>query len=686
MLKNRNNNSATMSSTTIFEGNFPLLQNRIKRDPQSYKDDFMLVYSSYESQREIFMISPPSSKQARAFGRLLTFVSHVSHLYASEEPRVSVFAENLMELLDKHHEVMENELRKTIVQALILLRNRGQIEPVTLLSLCFRLFRCKDKPLRAMLFAYIVNDVRSINRKNDNNKLNRRIQHVVYEMISDGSKSASKHSLRVVVELYRRRVWIDTRTVNVIAEACFSKITKNVVVAIEFFLGIDRQIDADIAEQKALAQREIEQMGATSASIGSFSKKTRARLRKKEKIEKKGKKAPKILLNAETRRIEAPRFPAIDMINDPQGFAERLFKRLKSSSEHFEVRMLMMNIISRVIGFHKLFMLPFYSFMQRYVQPHQRHVTNILAFLIQASHDLVPPEELAPLVRAIANNFITDRSGPEVMAVGLNSIRELMARVPLISDSQGVDDLISDLIAYRKYRRDKSVVMAARSLLNAVREINPMILERKERGKFHDKEAKPRAYGEHLVHDGVDGAELLKEGVDKERILSEEDILKIRQLKRQMEAEKRDPRKKKRKVGEMNGEGEGSESEEEEIMDTGFITDSDDEGNVNDGSVLPSQLEGAVKRRKRELLDRLKSVYEGREGAHEIEKRRTGGTSNREKEKRTKNYLMVSKSRKVRAKAHQSLRQQQLALKKHIKHLEKNKKLVQKVRRRGKKR
>jgi hypothetical protein len=64
-------------------------------------------------------------------------------------------------------------------------------------------------------------------------------------------------------------------------------------------------------------------------------------------------------------------FPAINLLNDPQGCAEKVFKRLRSSNERFEVKLLMMNFISRVIGGHQLLMLPFYSFLQKYIQSHQ---------------------------------------------------------------------------------------------------------------------------------------------------------------------------------------------------------------------------------------------------------------------------------------------------------------------------
>lgn len=55
----------------------------------------------------------------------------------------------------------------------------------------------------------------------------------------------------------------------------------------------------------------------------------------------------------------------------------------------------MMNFISRVVGAHRLLLLPFYSHLQRYVASQQREVTHILAYMVQACHDLVPPDEVS---------------------------------------------------------------------------------------------------------------------------------------------------------------------------------------------------------------------------------------------------------------------------------------------------
>lgn len=62
----------------------------------------------------------------------------------------------------------------------------------------------------------------------------------------------------------------------------------------------------------------------------------------------------------------------------------------------------MMNFISRVVGAHRLLLLSFYSHLQRYVASQQREVTHILAYLVQACHDLVPPDEVKGSAQHIA--------------------------------------------------------------------------------------------------------------------------------------------------------------------------------------------------------------------------------------------------------------------------------------------
>ena len=123
-----------------------------------------------------------------------------------------------------------------------------------------------------------------------------------------------------------RQVWTDSRTVNTIARACLSGTGKIALGAVHFFLGIDQRIESD--EQEDMEEMGDTMQGAKKAKreaemMNSHSKKTRARQRKRNTaIRQAGK------LNKEShRKAPTPRFPAMQMLNDPQELAERLFAR-----------------------------------------------------------------------------------------------------------------------------------------------------------------------------------------------------------------------------------------------------------------------------------------------------------------------------------------------------------------------
>ena len=59
-------------------------------------------------------------------------------------------------------------------------------------------------------------DIKGANEKHHNQQLNRAIQNFLYSALEDPHEAAAKKSLAVLIELWRRQVWRDARTVNVI--------------------------------------------------------------------------------------------------------------------------------------------------------------------------------------------------------------------------------------------------------------------------------------------------------------------------------------------------------------------------------------------------------------------------------------------------------------------------------------
>ena len=221
-------------------------------------------------------------------------------------------------------------------------------------------------------------------------------------------------------------------------------------------------------------------------------------------------------------------FSAIHLLRDPQGFAEQLFENHLSSknSNKFDLdqKILFMNLISRLIGTHKLIVLGIYTFFLKYLTPKQRNVTQIMAASAQASHDLVPPESIQVVVRKIADEFVSDGVAAEVASAGINTIREILARAPLAIEAP----LLQDLTEY-KGSKSKAVMMAARSLISLYREVAPEMLLKKDRGKTAsielqkgEKSGLPQ-YGIENTVTSIPGLELLAKWRNEQGLEGNED-------------------------------------------------------------------------------------------------------------------------------------------------------------------
>ncbi|ORX52426.1 SDA1-domain-containing protein [Hesseltinella vesiculosa] len=492
-------NRASMLPTQL-----PQLQNLIKRDPKSYEAEFMQQYRHFQSTLSIFLMKP--DEDAKELAELITFISQVCVCYPKE---TAEFPQHIVDLLQEHCQVLHHELRRSLVQALILLRNRNVLDNTKLLPLFFTLFKCKDKALREMLYSHIVTDIKTANAKAKNNKLNKTLQSFMFTILesaksgnSDENAVAAKKSVDICIELYHKNIWNDNKTVNVIAEACFSPVPKISATAVKFFLTSNEEREESDDEDDDLP--DIHRMQQAQV----YTKKTKAKARKLESAKKKIKRKNK------SQRAESFNFSALHLLNDPQGFAEKLYSRITTKDDRWEVRLLKMNLVSRVIGIHQLTILGFYTLLIKYLQPTQRDVTMVLVAAAQASHPLVPPDVLEPVLKAIANNFVNDRTSNEVMAVGINGIREICSRQPLAMDAT----LLQDLTQYKNFK-EKSVVMASRSLISLFRQVNPELLAKKDRGKtatirLKDGTLKVVNFGEQT--DGLDEFKGLAELEDKE--------------------------------------------------------------------------------------------------------------------------------------------------------------------------
>lgn len=329
-------------------------------------------------------------------------------------------------------------------------------------------------------------------------------------LVSDRESRKGIWAVKITRELWKRQVWTDAKAVGIMTEASLADNVKVIVGGVGFFLGGDREREE--MEDESSDDDAID-MGKLKHQIG-INKKSKKRARAMENAISTVKKKEK-----KKKQPHPLNFSAFHLLHDPQGFAESLFsKHLQNprSKLNLEQKLLVLQLVSRLVGLHKLTILPLYSYFLKYLNPRQPSVTSFLAFLAQATHNLVPPEDLEPLIQKIANEFVSEAAAAEVASAGLNGIREICVRQPLAMNPT----LLQDLVMYKK-SKDKGVMMAAKGLLGLYREAGANMLKKKDRGKeaamgLRAGDHKERRFGEEAVG-GIEGLELLERWKEEER-------------------------------------------------------------------------------------------------------------------------------------------------------------------------
>ncbi|KAF9604350.1 hypothetical protein IFM89_006357 [Coptis chinensis] len=462
----------------------PTLQSKMKIDPEGYETELIQLYRHFDSSLHLFQqqstlnlnstgnntTDPTISKD---LGDMAMFLSHVTPFYPTH---LSDFPNKLSHLLRSAAKSLPSSLRSHLAQALILLINRKMIDIGENLGLFMDLQTLGDRVLRKLCFSHVVHSIRRMNMKHKNDAKNRALQNIIFSMLQNEDEGKAKRALVVLCDLHRRRVWFDERTANAISTACFHSSSRIMISALSFLLGFERIEEGDgsddSGDEDGMTPQNPQVIISREAVYKAHHKGTSASKKKKQAKLQRAVRTMKRQQRMSSEKTSPNHYSPLGHLKDAQGFAEKLFSRLQTCNERFEVKMMMLKVISRTIGLHRLILLNFYPFIQKYVQPHQRDITELLAAAVQACHDMVPPDAVEPLFRQVVNQFVHDRSRTEAIAVGLNVVREICLRIPLIC---------------------------------------PSLLVKKDRGRPTDPKARPKAFGEVNVSNTVHGIELLED-------------------------------------------------------------------------------------------------------------------------------------------------------------------------------
>eukprot|EP00871_Galdieria_phlegrea_P003718 jgi/Galph1/4347/GphlegSOOS_G2946.1 len=455
------------------------------------KDDFEAYRTDVECQLNLLdsllqLTLEESTGNVQQLGALLIFASQLAR-YINKLPITAKICKQILELLEQEGQVLDALLRFQLIRTLSAFRKSKVVDCLTSLPCYFKLFQCSDKQLRKYLFHLIMKDVEYTMELEKDAKLHNNCKALLYQFLQDSDDRIVQKTLQILVRLYGKGILSDATTCNVLSSCCFHENAKVKATAVHFYLQENFTEEKESDSSSDEEENEEDEVSKIDPHVNQHAKELWDTFCKtgKKNVRKKKQTKRKISRMFQSERRMKRKYkcaskidPPITLLFSPQEFAERLFSELKKRNQGFRLRLSIINLISRVIGYHQLDIPSFVNYLLKYIRPHQAGVTNMLVILLQSIHEYTPLETVEMVLRYLAQQFVVPHVSADTCAVGLNTIRIICTKQAMAMNSE----LLEDLIAY-KTSKDRGVMMAARSLLSFYRNVHPELLPKSERGK-----------------------------------------------------------------------------------------------------------------------------------------------------------------------------------------------------------
>lgn len=156
------------TATSIVEVNgetidLPKLQDKLKRQPELYKKEFINCYDLFKNMLPELRDNPGKEQST-----ICSFLLFFCHLYDHFPKDLQFLSTELVNILEQYYGILHVATREICVQCLTILRAKNMISPTLVIPLFVKLFKCEDKKLRENLFGIIVNDVKRMNKQKKN--------------------------------------------------------------------------------------------------------------------------------------------------------------------------------------------------------------------------------------------------------------------------------------------------------------------------------------------------------------------------------------------------------------------------------------------------------------------------------------------------------------------------------------
>ena len=338
-----------------------------------------------------------------------------------------------MKMLEELGSSLHPYNRRKCAGSVMILRAKGVLLPVETTEFLLRLMRLEDKELRGTVYKFVLNDLRKMEAHHKNKAIKDKIRDFIGDYLPKHADKTSQRGLRLLIDLYKRNIWTDKKTINVIAESCFNPSPRTRQAASHFLMETTMPLE----ELPDSDDDDVPNPTDIRAKKG-IARQTKAR---EKQLEKEKRKAARKLRKKEIE-VRTKHAMPIDQLNSPQAFAQRMFELIRKRGENYAHKLVYVELLARVMWRHQLVVeerqahqhqpITFYDTLIGYLKPSQKEVARVMIALAESVHEFAPENEIEIIVWHIINHFVNDRCSEMTMTIGLNTLREIFKKLPSV--------------------------------------------------------------------------------------------------------------------------------------------------------------------------------------------------------------------------------------------------------------
>ncbi|EAN30847.1 hypothetical protein TpMuguga_03g00112 [Theileria parva strain Muguga] len=428
-----------------------VLQNNIKKDPGANFDNFYHRYNEFISLFEIVKLTPQIYNSD--FIKLLDFIINTisfynnannNSSYASDSTSSSTSSStngtngisgdtvdttgmsglciNLINYVKENKNILNEKMRKLIINSTFNLRTKRQINLQTVIIEWLELLDLNDRQQRKKLFNFILKDLIILSKSADKSAV-KEVETILFNNVKSSNSAVIRLlSCSIILEMCRRRIWNNSYILNSVVNTVTAPKQQNtkLLLLLTHFLIQSKNYYGIVFEE------EEDDLG-----VGS-----------------------------------GPNNIILDL-NEPFELVTNLLQRVNSSYGNltYANKITILKLVAAVISKFKLTYPQFYELINKYINHKQPHITKILLVLITSTHEQLSSQILTPIINNLLLNFVSHDRDENVIIIGITTIREMCRRVVDLLKSE---ELLSYLSEFK--HKSKNVNINIKSALKLFKE------------------------------------------------------------------------------------------------------------------------------------------------------------------------------------------------------------------------